>query len=392
MAELANAKENPDSFAERLHKMLLEKRAERFALFSGDPAEIEELKAHINYVEPIPELDEIRSLLETAFYASIAREEGADVTFSLIWTNPRMAEESDWPRLQFDEGVGLQVEALRKLSPASDPELVDIALYSGENGPSIWGLVFLREKELGRRGFPPGLTVIVDSPGVLTIKSGSELVATYSRGLGVLVSEGTQIDKVGLVQLLAKIFSDDRDGREKIFAASKVLNFANEALIAGQGATLLITMGSEAPIGVSFPRYKAEVVSREQLSVRLADNKFLYLSKSISRIALVDGAVVMSEFGVIFGFGGMIKVADAKDFEILLVDSRNFAGKGTAIRLSEFSGGSRHRSALSFCYENPGAAALVVSHDGVMSVMTRPLQEDRVIVVRPFYKTFDLGM
>ena len=392
MASGAGVRENPDRFAERLYEQLVRHRELHFSKFEGEPEQIDELKAHIRHVEPLPTMVELKTLVETTFYASISKEEGADVNFSLLWSNPQMAAESEWPRLQFECSLPLDVELLRKLSPASDPNHVDICAFLSENGPEIWGLLFLRERSPRGRGYPPGLTFIVDGPGTLIVKMGSQLVGTYSMGIGVVLNEDEQVDQIGLMQLLAKIFSDDRDGREKLFAAGKVLNFANEALLAGQGATLLVTIGDMSPASVNFPKYATECVSREDLASRLADNKFLYLSTSMSRIALVDGAVVMNEFGVVFGFGGMIRTSNELDFEVLVADSRNFKGKGKSIKLSEFSGGSRHRSALSFCYDNPGAAALVVSHDGIMSVMTRPLNENRVVVFRPFYRTFELGI
>lgn len=385
-------RESPAEFADRVVDQLQNLRAANFKELSGDNDSIKDLKSTISRLAPLPSLQAARQCVETAFYASIAREEGSDVIFSLLWTDPALAQESSWPRMQFQTSLALDVEAVRKLSPASDPDLVDIAAFEGAKGPEIWGLLFLRDRMPGRRSLPPGFAIVVDAPGALTVKMGGTLVGTYSRGYGVVVQEGIQIDKIGLVQLLAKIFSDGRDGREKLMLASKIVNFASEALEAKQGATLLVTMGRDAPVGVQFSKYGIEDVSRNQLSDRLADNEFLYLSRSMSRVALVDGAVVMNEHGTIYGFGGMIQTDAPSEFNLTIVDSRNFKGAGKDLKLSEFSGGSRHRSALSFCYANTGSVALVVSHDGVMSVMTRPIEEDRVIVIRPFLKTFDLGL
>lgn len=335
---------------------------------------------------------QLKSLVQNAFYASITREEGQDVRFSLLWSDPQLAAKFDWPRATFANEIPFNVESLRKLSPASDPERVDICAFSGDEIPQIWGLVFIRERSEGQKTYPPGLTLIVDSPGTLVIKTENRLVGTYSRGFGVLIEEGVHIDSVGIKQILAKIFSDERDFKEKIFSAARIIDFANEALVAGQGATILITMGNTPPEGVIFPKFLIDDASRKTLTEYLSNGDFQYLTKSLSRIALVDGAIVISEYGEIFGFGGMIQAAIKDDFQVVLVDSRNFNGSGKTISLSDFSGGSRHRSALAFCYENAGSAALVVSHDGIMSVMTRPTTEDRVLVVRPFLRTFDLGI
>jgi hypothetical protein len=53
--------------------------------------------------------------------------------------------------------------------------------------------------------------------------------------------------------------------------------------------------------------------------------------------------------------------------------------------IDDFPGGARHRSAIEFCYWNPESVAVVVSQDGVMSLMSRPTDEDSVLVLRPFY-------
>jgi hypothetical protein len=88
----------------------------------------------------------------------------------------------------------------------------------------------------------------------------------------------------------------------------------------------------------------------------------------------------------------MIRTDQTPDFEVLVVNPAIPTNPPVRLRLSGFSGGARHRSSLVFCYLNPGSLALVVSHDGVMSVMTRPLEENSVVVLRPFLRGSDLGI
>ena len=94
----------------------------------------------------------------------------------------------------------------------------------------------------------------------------------------------------------------------------------------------------------------------------------------------------------LIGAETMIRTEETPDFSVALVNPQSPTEPCKRVTLSSFSAGARHRSALVFCYLNPGAAALVVSHDGVMSLLTRPVMEDCVVALRPLRRGTPLAI
>lgn len=164
------------------------------------------------------------------------------------------------------------------------------------------------------------------------------------------------------------------------------------ALEGGQGATVLVVPSGMTPTGFDPPRYAVHDASRQILASALSDPNRIELVRSVARMAFVDGALLLDESGILHGAGTMIRTERTDNFEVIIVSPASPANNHKSIRLTEFSGGSRHRSALVFCYLNPGALALVVSHDGVMSVITRPYEEQGVFVLTPFLRGSDLSI
>jgi hypothetical protein len=89
--------------------------------------------------------------------------------------------------------------------------------------------------------------------------------------------------------------------------------------------------------------------------------------QNVARLASVDGAVLLSHEFAVIGFGSIVKevgelrgkrVEKALDREAADRTPHDVAEKGT-----------RHRSAVAFCAQNPAAVAFVVSQDGGMSAI-----------------------
>lgn len=196
-----------------------------------------------------------------------------------------------------------------------------------------------------------------------------------------------------LRQLLAKAFDSPRSFPDRYASAAGIIDMACVALEGGQGATILVVPSGMTPTGLDPSRYAVHDASRQILASALSDPDRIELVRSVARMAFVDGALVLDESGILLGAGTMIRTErTADDFDLMIVNPAFPANNRKPIRLTEFSGGSRHRSAFVFCHLNPGALALVVSHDGVMSVITRPLEEQGVFVLRPFLRGSDLSI
>jgi hypothetical protein len=382
----------PRHAAPRLHAQLLEQRATFLSTLVASEVEVEDFRRHKERVEPIPSLADLEALLDVAFFSSLTQEEGKSVVFSLLYCDPTLAIESKWPVVRFSADLPLSVEQIRKLSPATDPQAIDIGVYPSNGELAIWGTVYLRRSQPGQRSFPPGLSFVSRQVGVVTVRDGLEDLLTFSHGQLTFTDTQTSFDSLGLRQLVAKAFLEDRSFPDRYASAAKIIDMACVALNGGVGATVLVVPKGMTPEALDQPKYGVHASSREALAAALADSKQIELVRSVAQLAFIDGALVVDEFGMLLGAGTMIRTEQTPDFTVVLVNPAAPSTPRTQIPLSSFSGGARHRSALVFCYLNPGALALVVSHDGVMSLLVRPTQEDKVLAIRPFRKGAPLSI
>jgi hypothetical protein len=85
--------------------------------------------------------------------------------------------------------------------------------------------------------------------------------------------------------------------------------------------------------------------------------------RPVARLAAVDGAVVLSDEIDILGFGAMISVSSVPDLYLIQPGQRD----AVKIRVED-AGGTRHQSAVRFVGHHHGSFALVISHEGHLSL------------------------
>lgn len=375
--------EYPREAAPQIHRALSKKRAERTAALSGTPAEVASITTHWDRVEPIPAQQEIEQLLDVAFFASLTQEEGQSVSFSMTYADPNVADESEWPHFAFEQPLPMSVEALRKLGPAASGPEVDLAMYSDRNGAlAVWGVLFLRSRRWGGGGMPPGLAISARRPGLLEGTFGAARVFTYANGIVRMRSEGS-LDKADLALLIAKFLPASNPLPKRMRAAALMLAMARIPLEAGSGATLLMVPDGHEVTGVGSIKHRARDTSTTHLGKAFDGELAEQAVCASARLALIDGALIVNENAVPTAAGVMISTTADADQVVDIFDPLHREAPPHPIKFNEFVGGARHRSALSFCSANPGAVALVVSHDGVMSIAVRPSTSSPIAVIRP---------
>jgi hypothetical protein len=216
----------PRDVSGRLHDRLTQQRDAIFASISGTEAEIETYRSHLARVEPIPKVGVLADLLDVAFFASITQEEGHGVVFSLLYCNPDVAIESKWPCIRFEADLPFTVEQIRKLSPATDPSSVDIAVFEANNTLWIWGLVYVRSAQPGVRSYPLGLTILTRQPGVLLVRQGLDDILTFSPGQVAFFNKDAHFDSTTLRLLIAKAFHEGRAFPDRYQSAAKIIDMA----------------------------------------------------------------------------------------------------------------------------------------------------------------------
>jgi hypothetical protein len=85
--------------------------------------------------------------------------------------------------------------------------------------------------------------------------------------------------------------------------------------------------------------------------------------RPVARMAAVDGAVVLTDDLQVLGFGAMIRVGS--DPDVYRVTA--WPERVDSVHLEE-AGGARHQSAVRFVGQHRNAIALVISHDGHLSL------------------------
>src|SRR5262245_33351984 len=93
---------------------------------------------HDRPAPPLPSVEQLRYILETAFFASFAREEGRNLRFVLCCAPrlpvPRDGEGEPVPVIPFLQARQLTVEVIRSLAPAVSPANAAILVQFPENG------------------------------------------------------------------------------------------------------------------------------------------------------------------------------------------------------------------------------------------------------------------
>lgn len=381
----------PDDTAERLLARLVTLRRRLTDAHDSQAESFEraEFEEHFNRVMPLPNLDHLRELLEASFVASLMTEEGESVSFTIGFISPELGQDSNWSVLRFSSPRPLTAGVLRQLSPTLVPDNVLCGVFPNpQDTLEVWGLIFLpRSIGFGESLNLPGITISSYQPGVILVRQSAQDVMIDRRGTATFLDEDRSPDQSGLRQFLAKLM-DDAPFPETLRAAAELLRLARVAVHSGHGATFLVVPSGKEPEALSEPHLKADEQSRSLICEAIKKPAFESLPDLVARLAFMDGAMVLDAALNLLGSGAMIRSplrSAPGEIEYVLIKPTEPSEHPAPRSVDDFPGGSRHRSAIEFCYWNPGSVAIVVSQDGVMSLMSRLSGDESVLVLRPFY-------
>jgi len=151
--------------------------------------------------KPLPDPQDVRVIIETAFLASLKREEGKPITFCItLLSKDCVMEECSSGRKQvimtFEQSLPFSQESITKISPAFDSTTTSLIVAPGNDRSSdyeIWGAMFygpslkpLEEIPVGIEGLtlfrPDVMMVTAIAPGSLLISRGSLLIGRFLYG------------------------------------------------------------------------------------------------------------------------------------------------------------------------------------------------------------------
>ena len=356
---------------------------------------------------PILSKDQIATFVETAYWSSLLMNEGRQTKVRLAAVPHQIRGDLQ----QFSVAVSYDESQVAKLSPAIPPMgylLVDLSTME------IWGIT--------RKQLPfDTITLNVVRPGV--VQAGVGVYRTFmvfdGRTVTQVLSTGvTDLPQSIRVAMRKKSPNDDSLEAQAIWREALALSDVAKAVVKnGHGGTLLIVphddenwSSSIDPLGFAFHvrdssvpnsiRSELKRVNKYSKTLQLilqADlpevDKFViasnmsrteYVDKdaidATSRLAAIDGAVVLTSQGSVVGFGAKIKVKEAPP-NIGKIGSGSERQKVNFCQLENL-GGMRHQSAARFVGCNHNCVALVVSEDGPMSFMSWHEEWQCVLVIK----------
>ena len=366
----------------------------------------------------------LSELLSTCFQASLAHEEGRNVRFRLVSGSAeevtRASATSDFLCLEFSEPQPFTPEAARRLSPAAPFHSSLIGVTAKGDQWLMWGMVHTGANWLaptwgGRRNRQESLPlpmVHVLGAGRIGVYAGADLVASLEHGM----IEATTTD-VFNSHWLGRLFQGPRN-KEADLQATRVGGRANPDLVrvvsqhmvrraiflirqAGHGGLLLFAdtelleeceSGSNtAPLKIKYTfrdntarfRYRtllqrlfdalathgegepdlASFLGAETPDVIGVEQSIFELSRLVSGLAAVDGAVLLNKRFELIGFGA--EVSGELPYPEIVQQALDVEGERRSPEPAN-SVGTRHRAAYRFVNAHPQGLAVVVSMDGIV--------------------------
>jgi hypothetical protein len=373
---------------------------------------------------PAPDRRALAELLSTCFQASLAHEEGRNVRFRLIAAGAaelaQLGAATDLLCLEFEDEQLFTPESARRLSPASPFHSSLIGVTQKGDQWSMWGLVHTGANWLaptwgGRRNRQPVLALLmihVLGAGRIGVYVGADLVASLEHGM----IEATTTDVFTSVWL-SKLFQGARSlaseaqepGREAARPNPDLVRMISQHMVrraiflirqAGHGGLILFAEpelleacenSTTGPLKLKYAFRESEARGRywillKRLFKTLASHgdgavdlrRFLEtdtpdvvgveqsifeLSRLVSGLAAVDGAVVLNKRFELIGFGA--EVSGELPYPDTVLQALDVEGERRSPEPAN-AVGTRHRAAYRFVTAQPTGLAIVISLDGMV--------------------------
>lgn len=361
----------------------------------------------------------LRELISTCFQASLAHEEGRNVRFRLVAASveelSRLNATSDTLCLEFAEPQWLTPDSARRLSPAAPFHSSMIGVTPEGDRWSMWGLVHTGANWLaptwGGRKHQEVLalpTVHVLGAGRIGVYAGGDLVASLEHGM----IEATTTD-VFTSSWIGKLFPGPGPEESKLAEVGvpeqNLVRVVSQHMVrraiflirqAGHGGLILFAdmdliercvKSPNGPLKVKYQfrdnvarrRYRTllqrlfdalgklgsgpvdlqRFLEAETPDVAGVEHSIFELSRLVSGLAAVDGAVVVNKRFELIGFGaevsGELPYPDTVQQALDVEGERRLPEPANAV-------GTRHRAAYRFVTAHPRGLAIVISLDGIV--------------------------
>lgn len=353
-------------------------------------------------LELLPTADHIEALVDTAFWASVRREEGYVPKISLAFLRPLP---DVWP-LTFATPLPLEPSALTRLAAAVEEPGIHLGVWpafaAGPPGAAASarqahpaagspdGAASARQADLAVWGtthhIPPFCFVVeVVGPGLLVLKHRPRHESRKFVNLAVL--EG---DRIKIIDERASLIADcpalltSMLGFDYTWLSDDALNVQVQLALAmrrhGRGGILLVVPADSAewresivhPIGYAVEPPFGELADILQRHDSMPEHEWAEdISRAIDSLAgltAVDGATVITDRYELHAFGAKIGRRDGgAPVEEIVVTEPIVGGAAERMHPGQL-GGTRHLAAAQFVHDQRQAVALVASQDGRFTI------------------------
>ena len=328
----------------------------------------------VEYLAAVPDIGTIETIIETAFWASLRREETYIPRISLAFVSP---DDTPYP-LRFERVLPLEPGALAKVAPAVERGGIHLGVWDSGNGLRVWGTT---------RAIPSFCIVVeVAAPGLLVIKHhrGDEA----GKYVNVAVLEGDQVKVVDenasslpdCPALLTSLLGFDSPA-SWVDSVNTLVQLAVSIRAHGRGGLLLVVPGQHdawrdsivrpIPYAVVPPFAELTQLSREtpdDAGRRVWQDAVTRSVEAIAGLTAVDGATIITGDYVLLAFGAKITRRKGSPLVEQITMTEPIEGGTPAHVHPSVLGGTRHLSAAQFVHDQRDSIALVASQDGRFTV------------------------
>lgn len=315
----------------------------------------------------IPEIDAIETLLDTAFWASLRREEGYEPKISLAFAAPEAVAN----KLIFRNRQRLTPYHLVKLSPAVVQPGIHLGIWYDEAQFYIWGTTH----------DVPSYSMVIEvvESGLLVVKQRHGY--SFGKFINIAVLLGNQVKVIddnhwGLTDcpgILATLLGLSKEERQDNVLVQLALAMRSH----GRGGLLLVVPSESSTWLQSIVKPINYLVEPQEDHFR--DNGLLQkMINAVGGYSAIDGATVITQDHRLLAFGA--KVARSPHSEPVTQIMLTEPVEGSAPQLLEATniGGTRHLAAAQFVHDQHDALAMVASQDGRFTVFVWSEKQQRV--------------
>ncbi len=357
-------------------------------------------------------VDQFRTLIETAFWASLKLDEGRPTRARIAVISKGVTTSATYA---LQHPLAYSEEAIAKLAPAVPAHGFMVAAVS-DHGIAITGI------EPSALLDPlTGVVVECYEPGIVRVGLGAFQPYVVFSGPTTVFTETPRHTTLAahLQYVLGRPFpKDDWESQQPAWRECLALaDLAREVVNGGHGGTLLVVpsergdwlqsldpypfqlarpddsvpnairreLRDSAAQGDAIQRLSASTLSdEEKAAIMIGMVSIPWSPQDMSRIAslaAVDGAVVVGPDVRVFGFGAKIKIREQGPVRVSAFSPQ--PGEQTIVPVDlESLGGTRHQSAVRFVAAHHDAIAIIASQDRRLSVAGWNAEHRSVFVLR----------